>query len=157
MDMTTMAAAIKKLPEYTQTMTKLGQHVALAQQCMNAFSREQLMDLSQVEQTISTGVDEDGKEVKGAKLYQLVMDMLQTKNKEQKIRLLAIYYLSQKNVPGEDYVSQALSAARLNESDQKTVHNLSRMMKASIAETPIKEVEKKGGMFSSIFRGKVSE
>ena len=63
LDITTMAAAVKKLPEYTQTMTKLGQHVAIAQQCMNAFSKLGLLNLSLVEQIISTGFDEDGNEV----------------------------------------------------------------------------------------------
>lgn len=58
-----MAAAVKKLPEYTQTMTKLGQHVAIAQQCMNAFSKLGLLNLSLAEQIISTGFDEDGNEV----------------------------------------------------------------------------------------------
>lgn len=48
LDITTMAAAVKKLPEYTQTMTKLGQHVAIAQQCMNAFGKLGLLNLSQV-------------------------------------------------------------------------------------------------------------
>ena len=65
LDITTMAAAVKKLPEYTQTMTKLGQHVATAQQCMNAFSKLGLLNLSLVEQIISTGFDEDGNEVCG--------------------------------------------------------------------------------------------
>lgn len=150
-----MAAAIKKLPEYTQTMTKLGQHVALAQQCMNQFSKQHLMELSQVEQTISTGVDEDGKEVKGAKLFQLVSEMLQQKlDKDQKVRLLAIYYVSQKNVPGEDFVTQAMQQAKLTGSESKAIKNFEALMTAAAATQQKEVVEKKGGILSSIFRGK---
>jgi len=161
MDISSMAAAIKKLPEYTQTMTKLGQHVALAQQCMNQFSKQYLMDLSQVEQTICTGVDEDGKEVKGARLFQLVTDMLTNKekkiDKDQKVRLLAIYYVSQKNVPEEmEYVKQALAQAKLI-GGEKTLKNLERIIHASSIpqeKEVVEKEEKKGGILSSIFRGK---
>lgn len=76
--------------------------MAIAQQCMDAFTKQNLMDLSLVEQTISTGFDEDGKEVKGQKLCQLVCEALRDpKNKDQKIRLLIIYYISQKVVAGK--------------------------------------------------------
>lgn len=154
-DITTMANAIKKLPEYTQTMTKLGQHVALAQQCMNNFSKQHLMDLSQVEQTISTGFDEDGKEVNGAKLFKVVSEVLQSSiGKEQKLRLLCIYYVAQKN-SGEDYVKQAIALCGLNANELKTLTNFDALMTSiSGGEKKGAEKKEKGGMFSSIFRGK---
>ena len=50
---------------------------------MDAFGKERLMNLSQVEQTMSTGVDEEGKEVKGQKLVALlhVVDCKETSAK----------------------------------------------------------------------------
>ena len=153
LDITTMAAAVKKLPEYTQTMTKLGQHVAIAQQCMDAFGRQGLMGLSQVEQTISTGLDEDGKEVKGQKLFQLVVETLRTPmSKEQKMRLLAIYYISQRHIPGsEEFTRQAIQQARLTPSDQQLISNLERILACT---SPVMVADdKKGGMLSTIFRG----
>mmetsp|Transcript_16566 Transcript_16566/g.28042 ORF Transcript_16566/g.28042 Transcript_16566/m.28042 type:complete len:620 (+) Transcript_16566:138-1997(+) len=132
LNITDMAAAVKKLPEYTQTMTKLGQHVNIAQQCMDAFGKQGLLDLSQIEQTISTGRDEDGKEVKGSKLLAIVTDAFK-KNmpKEQRTRLLAIYFVSQKNVPGsEDYIQQAIAAARLSASEQLIISNFNRLLTA---------------------------
>lgn len=151
---TEMAAAVKKLPEYNQTMTKLGQHVALSQQCMDAFTRQGLMNLSQMEQTISTGFDEEGKEVKGQKLFQMVSETLRSPiSRDQKIRLLAIYYVSQRNIPGsEDFIRQAFAAARLNNTDQQTITNFERILACS--QTPAAVDEKKsGGMFSAIFGG----
>lgn len=154
MDITSMAAAVKALPEYNQTMTKLGQHVAIAQQCMNQFSRQGLMDLSRVEQTISTGFDDDGKEVKGPKLLQLVLETLRNPlSKDQKIRLLAIFYVSQRNIPGsEDSIRQAFQAARLTPSDQQMITNFDRLLSLSQTSAVVDE-KKTGGIFSAIFGG----
>lgn len=157
LDITTMAAAVKKLPEYTQTMTKLGQHVAIAQQCMDAFSKQNLMDLSQIEQTISTGVDEDGKEVKGSKLLALVTEQLR-KNmpKEQRTRLLAIYYVSQRNIPGaDDFVQQAITAARLSPTEQLVISNFGRLMGPPEAAA-VGGPAAKGSVFS-FFGGKAAK
>mmetsp|Transcript_25072 Transcript_25072/g.54196 ORF Transcript_25072/g.54196 Transcript_25072/m.54196 type:complete len:616 (-) Transcript_25072:221-2068(-) len=132
LDITAMAAAVKALPEYTQTMTKLGQHVNIAQQCMDAFGKQTLLDLSQIEQTLSTGRDEDGKEVKGAKLLAMVTDAFK-KNlpKEQRTRLLAIYVVSQRNVPGsDDFISQAMASARLGATEHMIISNFSRLISA---------------------------
>mmetsp|Transcript_122692 Transcript_122692/g.346890 ORF Transcript_122692/g.346890 Transcript_122692/m.346890 type:complete len:627 (+) Transcript_122692:18-1898(+) len=161
MDISTMAAAVKTLPEYTQTMTKLGQHVAVAQQCMDAFSREKLMQLSQVEQTISTGLDEEGKEVSGKKLLQLVMDtMRQSLPKEQRLRLMAIYYVSQRNIPGsDDNINQAMEAARLTGSEKLVITNFSRLLSHAIPTEKAADDngEGKKGRLLSFFGGKAAK
>jgi hypothetical protein len=70
---------------------------------MDAFGKQKLMNLSQVEQTISTGVDEDGKDVKGQKLLTLVLETLKgTSDENQKKRLLAIFIASQRDATAED-------------------------------------------------------
>lgn len=159
MDITTMAAAVKKLPEYTQTMTKLSQHVAIAQQCMNAFGAQNLLELSQIEQTISTGRDEDGNPVNGKKLLQLVCDTLSKSSmkKEMRVRLMSIYYVSQLNLPGSDAnIAQAMQAARLTNSEQSMVTNFSRLLEYAlpVATSEEPEKEKKGGILGSFFGGK---
>lgn len=157
LDITSMAAAVKKLPEYTQTMTKLGQHVAIAQQCMNEFGKQKLLDLSQTEQTISTGLDEEGKEVKGAKLLQLMLDTLRTGLKiEQRTRLMAIYVVSQTHVPGsEEYIQQAMQAARLGETEKLIISNFSRILQLPLpAKAEAGPTGKSGGVLSSFFGGK---
>jgi syntaxin-binding protein 1 len=151
MNITTMAAAVRQLPEYTQTMTKVSEHVSIAQQCMNAFSKQGLLNLSQVEQVISTGLDEEGKEVKGQKLFQLVSECLRSPlSKDQKIRLVAIYFVTQRNVPGrEDFINQIFQAARFNQTDIMTITNFERIL--AVSQVPVAAEEKRGGMFSSIF------
>lgn len=156
MDISSMAAAVKQLPDYQETTGKLGQHVSISTQCMGAFMRQNLMRLSAVEQTISTGFDDDGKEVKGLKLYQMVTEALATPmDKSLKLRLLAIYYISQKNVPGTtDFIRQAFTAAKLSPTDEQVIKNFERILVSSAvaaAAPGAAAEEKKGGLFSSIF------
>jgi len=148
MSITDMAGAVKELPEFTQTMSKLSQHVALAQQCMNEFTRQNLMDLSSVEQTVSTGVDDNGAEVKGLKLQQLVMETVRaTKSKSLKKRLIGIYVASQRGATPQ-FVEQLMDAAGLgkNETFVAKLQRLCKPVAAAAAAEPAK-----GGMFNSIF------
>ena len=153
MSITNMAAAVKELPEFTQTMSKLSQHVALAQQCMDVFGKQNLMDLSTVEQTVSTGVDDNGTEVKGAKLQQLVMETVKAlKSKGLKKRLIGIYVGSQAPRGGASpqFIEQLMDAAGLstNETFVSKLQSLCKPVAAQAAAEPAK-----GGMFSSIFGG----
>ncbi len=135
MSMTSLAAAIKQLPEYQQTMNKLGQHTNLAQQCMDLFTPD-LMELTQLEQNLSTGFDEAGKEFKGAKVVSAMQTALQAGNlgKLQKIRLLGIFVLTQKGISGDDR-RQIIQAARLNGPEQQILLNFEKIgnMMASLS------------------------
>lgn len=55
MDMSTMASAVKNLPQYQQLMTDLGRHVAITSMCLKEFNNQNLINLAAVEQTLSTG------------------------------------------------------------------------------------------------------
>lgn len=150
---TSMAAAVRELPEYQQTMNKLGQHVAIAQQCMDAFGREKLMSISQVEQTMSTGVDEEGKDVKGPKLMQLLMETLKSKiAKSQKLRILAIFIASQRNAT-PDEKRQLIQAAKLSGPEQEVLVNLDRLSSVMNSyQTSSSGAPAKVSMFSKMFR-----
>jgi syntaxin-binding protein 1 len=147
---TQMASVIRELPEFRQTMSKLGQHVAIAQQCMDAFTRESLIDISQLEQTMSTGLDEEGKEFRGAKLVQQLSETLRGNlSKLQKIRLLAIFVMSQRGVSGEDR-GQLIRTARLTGPEQQIILNFEKLGQAMYtAQGP-----NRTGVFSGLFKGK---
>lgn len=150
---TTMAAAVKKLPEYQQTMSRLGEHVAISQQCMDAFSAGGILKFSQVEQTVSTGVDEEGKEVKGAKLIGLVTETLRDPAlpTELKIRLLAIFMISQRGATSEER-RQVIQAAGLSGDEQQVLLNFERIMTAAQGSSVAsRDAAPKSGFFS-IFR-----
>ena len=153
MSITKMAAAVKELPEYRETMTKLGQHVNLAQQCMDAFHKLGLMDISQLEQTMSTGVDEEGKECKGQELVQMLGEALSNQQmpKVMKIRLLAIFIISQRNTSAEDRGSLT-RAAGLTGAEQQILLNFEKI--GSTLQTNSADKKKSGIM--GMFRGKAA-
>lgn len=156
LDISAMAAAVKKLPQYQQIMSKISLHVQMAGTLMNRVTRDGLISISQLESTISTGIDDNGQEVRGQALFRLVTEALKSpQGKELKLRLLAIYYISQKGVPGsEEFVRQAFAAARLSSDDQKMIENFDRLFNAAGSSVPT--VEEKRGLFSSLF-GAVSK
>ena len=146
-----MSAAVKQLPEYRQTMSKIGQHVSLAQQCMKVFTKENLMEVSLLEQTMSTGYDEDGKEFKGPKLVQHLGEMLEDSRptKLDKIRLLAIFLMTSRAISGADRLS-LIQSAKLSGPEQQVLVNFERlgqMMHASQGPGI-------GGIFTGLFKGK---
>lgn len=149
MSISEMAAAVKKLPEYTQSMSKLSQHVSLAQDCMNIFGTQNLMELSQIEQTISTGFDEDGREIKGQRLFQLVREKLSTlTNPELVKRLIAIYLCSQ---PSHEYASQIFNGTNFSESD---FQKLKLLCASFSAVSGLTNAEERKSMFSFLGSGK---
>ena len=154
MSITKMAAAVKELPEYRETMTKLSQHVNIAQQCMDAFQKLGLMDISQLEQTMSTGVDEEGKECKGPELVQMLGEALSDSRmpKVMKIRLLAIFIISQRNTSAEDR-GNLTRAAGLTGAEQQILLNFEKI--GSTLQTAATD-KKKGNSLMSMFRGKAA-
>ena len=185
---TKMAAAVRELPEYQQTMNKLGQHVDIAQRCMTVFTKDGLlnircavgppgnapfplylltsrhtnphMNISGVEQMISTGEDEEGKEIKGAKLIALLMEGLRSPaiDKAMKLRLLAIFIAAQREATSENK-KQLIQAAKLSGSDQQLLTNLERLSSnagragaaSSRAAAAAAAAASSGGVFSSLF------
>lgn len=151
---TAMAAAVKELPEYRQTMSKLSQHVAIAQQCMDAFSKFGLMEQSHLEQTMSTGVDEEGKEIKGSKLIDLLKLALASSSldNKQKIRLLSIFVVSQRGATPEEK-RQLMQASKLTGDDQQILLNLEKLclpMQTAHSATG----KPAGSIFTSLFKGR---
>lgn len=149
MNISAMAAAVRDLPEYQQTMTKLSTHVAVSQEAMGVFTKLGLMDFTEVEQTVATGFDEAGTEVKGKALLQLVMETVRNNSisKALKIRLLAIFFISQRSTTSEER-KQLCQSAQLTGSEQQTLLNFDRIV---LPVAPVqKEAAKEAGK-SSIF------
>eukprot|EP01036_Dinobryon_divergens_P036431 gene36431-47435_t len=146
LSITDMAAAVKELPEYRETMSKLAQHVQITQKCMDALTRLGLMEISQIEQTMSTGADEDGKEVKGAALVQLLLEKLSSPSvsKLQKIRLLAIFLISQRTATQVER-QQVMNAAQLTGAEQQILLNFEKLV---IASQPVVPGQNKSTLFN---------
>jgi hypothetical protein len=128
MSLQAMAAAVKELPEFQETMGKLSQHVNIASECMSKFTEQNLFEISQLEQTLSTGYDEADTEVKPARMMQMLQDAFQTyrMSKLTKIRLLAIYIISQRGIAEADR-RNLVQLAGLNNQEQQVLLNLERL------------------------------
>ena len=110
-----MAAALKALPEYQEVLSKLSQHMHLSHQCMDKFTSQQLLGLAEIEQTLATGKDEDGKSPKIADVMEQVeSELTKMRNMKDKIRLILICIISCNGLRTQDkrrlYAAAELSA-----------------------------------------------
>jgi syntaxin-binding protein 1 len=107
---------------------------------MDELKKHKIMELANCEQTISTGADDEGSEVRGPKLAQHVIDTLRTiKNPGLKKRLLGVYIAAQRGV-----VDDALmDAAGVNASDN--FHRKLQRMLRPVAPSPMAAAAKAGG------------
>ena len=124
LSVTQMARALKNLPEYKEVMSKLSQHMHIAHKCMDIFTKSGLMDLSDLEQTLANGVNDNGRSVKVSDMVELVEEQLKnTEDSLSRFRLIAIFITSQKGLRSVDK-DRLFGAARLNPREAKALSNL---------------------------------
>lgn len=132
-----MASALKQLPEYQEVISKLSQHMHVSHQCMSVFTREKLLDLAELEQTLATGVTEEGRTPKLSELSDQVEEQLRGMPPCHKsisaLRLLCIFALTQKGVNAAN-LNKLLSIAQADSRDEKTLSNLTQLEKVSLNE-----------------------
>jgi syntaxin-binding protein 1 len=142
--MSQMASALKALPEYKELMSKLSMHMTIAHRCMEVLNKKGLMDLSDLEQTLATGTDDNGSSPKLPALIQQVDDELSNmSDPKAKLRLLLILIVSQKGLQ-ENVRDRLLEVAQLSSSDKKTLMNLEKMGISTVSE------EKKTSFFGYV-------
>jgi hypothetical protein len=133
MSLSEMAAALKALPEYREVLSKLSQHMHLAHQCMDKFTRDKLLELSEFEQTLATGKDEDGRSPKLADIVDAAERMLEgTGDATAKLRLLLILTVSQGGLRQQDRRRLA-AAAGLSRPEMKTLAGLEVLGLSTVA------------------------
>ncbi len=132
-----MASALKKLPEYQEVISKLSQHMHVSHQCMSVFTREKLLDLAELEQTLATGVTEEGRTPKLSELSDQVEEQLRGMPPCSKsiaaLRLLCIFILTQKAVNAAT-LNRLLETAQAGPSDETTLSNFTKLDKRSLNE-----------------------
>jgi syntaxin-binding protein 1 len=116
-----MAAALKALPEYQEVLSKLSQHMHLSHQCMDKFSSQQLLALAEIEQTLATGKDEDGKSPKISDVMEQVESALAKMSiRNDRIRLLLTSIISCNGLRTQDK-RRLYAAAELSAKDTREV------------------------------------
>jgi len=119
-----MAAALKALPEYQEVLSKLSQHMHLAHQCMDKFTANSLMDLADVEQTLATGKDQDGKSTKIADIMDRAENLLiKMTSIEDKLRLILVACISCKGLRAQDK-RRLVGAAELDRQETRILDTL---------------------------------
>ena len=125
-----MAKALKALPEYREIMSKLSQHMQIAHQCMDAFNKQGLLDLSDVEQTMATGKSDVGRVPKLKEMLGRVVEQFRTatgnNSSAMRLRLLAIVIISQHGIAVDD-LQKLLKEANLSRDELRTFHNLEKL------------------------------
>eukprot|EP00980_Cylindrotheca_fusiformis_P017848 scaffold5653_cov147-Cylindrotheca_fusiformis.AAC.10 len=151
-----LASALKALPEYREVMAKLSQHMHISRACMDKFTAEGLMDLSELEQTLATGVDEDGVKVKPDDLVAMTeRSLLRMRDSKERLRLVLIATISQSDGFTSSDRDRLLRAAKLDRDQLLALEAASRL--GSGAGVPERKKKKKGGGLFSKLKGTDSE
>ncbi|QUC19353.1 uncharacterized protein UV8b_03594 [Ustilaginoidea virens] len=111
------------LPQFQEMKEAYSLHLTMAQECMNIFQRNKLPDLASIEQTMSTGSDEDFRKPKNVleTIVRLLDDGAITP--PDRLRLIVMYVLYRGGVIAED-VQKLLIHASLPPQDGEVVANL---------------------------------
>mmetsp|Transcript_14020 Transcript_14020/g.11997 ORF Transcript_14020/g.11997 Transcript_14020/m.11997 type:complete len:614 (+) Transcript_14020:59-1900(+) len=87
-----MGEIVKKMPQYKELMSKYTLHMSLIEQCIKYFKTKDLKGLQDIEQSLVTGLDSHGSEVKRLKLIQLIAshDAQGKLNDKERLRLMML-------------------------------------------------------------------
>jgi len=118
-----MGEAMRAMPQYTEMLSKYSLHIHMANACMDVFNHRRIESIAHLEQDMATGEDADGKAVKNTitSLPPLLSDPDVTK--EEKLRLLMIYVISQGGVKDQDR-KRLMDLAKISVAEQKSIANL---------------------------------
>lgn len=124
MSLSQMASALKALPEYKEVMSKLSQHMHISHNCMDVFKKQHLMELSELEQTLATGQDEDGRTPKLADMIDKAEDLIMNmRDPADRLRLILIATIAQGGLRQQDR-RRLMNAAELSRKDIRTLNSL---------------------------------
>ena len=128
-----MAAALRAMPEFQAATAALNKHMSLAHDALSAFKSLGLLELSQLEQTLATGVDADGDAVRPRDVLADVLALLSSaaaaKRPDAKghaLRLLACYVVAQGGRLAEGERAQLFGALQPDAAQQRSLLALAR-------------------------------
>lgn len=110
------------LPQFQELKEAYSLHLNMAQECMNIFESQKLPDIASVEQTLSTGLDEDYRKPKNI-TDQLVRLLDEDISASDRRRLIMLYIISRDGVILED-IQRLLAHAKLPPQDGEIITNL---------------------------------
>ncbi|KAE8361649.1 Sec1-like protein [Aspergillus caelatus] len=111
------------LTEFQQGRDAYTLHLNMAQECMKHFQEHKLLEVSSVEQCLSTGLDENYKKAKNlaSQLVQLLDD--DAVDHQDRLRLLLLYIMYRGGILGGD-IRKLMAHAQLPPQDGNVISNL---------------------------------
>ncbi|KAF1791623.1 Sec1-like, domain 2 [Phytophthora cactorum] len=124
-DLQAMAAGLRELPEYREMLGKLSQHLFLAGKAMDVFTSTGLLDASNIEQTLATGVEESGKKLKHSTIGKQLEDLFKDPKLTEKdrFRVAAVFALTQDTLK-EAERNKVMQAAKLSKKHETILENM---------------------------------
>eukprot|EP00536_Pseudo-nitzschia_multiseries_P007692 jgi/Psemu1/240469/estExt_Genewise1.C_1830067 len=149
-----LAKVLKELPQYQEIMSKLSQHLSIATDCMDKLTQGNLVQLSELEQQLATGKDDEGGSRKLHEMMDEIESVLQsTKKPKDRLRLVLIVIISQGELSGSDR-DRLLGAAQLGQKEIQLLENMTQLgIKAEGGAIP---TEAKKGFLGSLRSSKTS-
>lgn len=157
--LTELASALKALPEYREVMAKLSQHMHISRECMDKFTEDGLMSVSETEQILATGEDDDGDPVDTDDLIGLVeQKLLNMRDSSARFRMVLVAALGLGKNLSSSNRDRLLRAAKLDRDEMLALEGAERL---SAGAGPIERKKKKkaagGGLFSKLRGGSEEE
>jgi syntaxin-binding protein 1 len=111
------------LPEFQEGKEAFSLHIDMAEKCANLFQERKLLDLTSVEQSLATGMDEDNKKPKN--LADQMVRLLDDDSivHEDRLRLLIMYIVYRNGILGGD-IEKLRCHGQLSPMDGEIIYNL---------------------------------
>ena len=111
------------LPEFQEGKEAFSLHIDMAEKCAKLFQERKLLDMSSVEQSLATGLDEENKKPKN--LADQVVRMLDDDSvvHEDRLRLLVMYIVYRNGILGGD-IEKLRNHGQLSPMDGEIIYNL---------------------------------
>jgi syntaxin-binding protein 1 len=140
MSLSQMATAMKALPEYQEVLSKLSQHMHLAHECMGAFRAQDLLNVSDLEQSAATGKDDDGHTPKMADVIDAAEGlMMSMKNVRNRLRLIIVLTVALGGLRQQDR-RRLMNVAELSRQDIKTLNAMEVLGLATLSSSDKKSL-----------------
>ena len=129
-----MAAALRRLPEFRAATARLDAHMTLARAALAEFQRHRLLEQSQLEQTLATGVDADGAEARPRDVLKAVSRHLAAGadddrgDRSHALRLAAAYVAAAGGRVAEAERTRLFDALRPDARDARRLRRLARVV-----------------------------
>jgi syntaxin-binding protein 1 len=133
-----MSKFVKAMPEYQAQLDVYSQHLQIAQSCMShiqAGGQALLNLITDVEQTLATGFDPNGKALRLPLVIDSLLDEMASDNAQLKLRLVLILAASQREKLSEADLDRVCTAAGFTAEERSTVSTLRSLDATSVEPT----------------------